>query len=553
MKTAVIIFNPITKNLKDIINSINKYLLTESKDNTNDVFVTSKDSIGFGEKIITRFNTYPKTTNTMKFKCITDNYELLKVYDNVVCLNGACVLVNIISSDIFNEGTFFVKHPGFQNKNREDFSYEKNKESSAYVSSHEGSSYFYDYFMGGKTQEFVGACKRINNYAKQDQIKDVTATWYDESYLNRYLINNTDFKVLGYEHCWADLFKKPKDTGDLKVLVKTFKADEVPVYTPKPKKKSKPYKPSKPVKASPQEIKDTAKLRPKKKKIIPPRPKAIILNKDEQLELSASEKYSPNVVKKLGVVDLTDTTFIIPVKLDSRARKENLDLTIDYILSNFNTNIIVGEESIRPMFGYLKKVVTYMHVKPTLNCFHRTKMLNLMTKMATTKYVANYDCDVLMEPSEYLNAVQLLRTDACDFVYPYNGHFILTPRDYINVIRKDKDVVNINLDACNYIKAVSRGGAIIFNKKKFVEAGMENEWFRSWGPEDTERYIRFKKLGYRVQYLTKPLYHIEHPRGADSGRTNLYFGQNETEFRKINRMTVMQLRNYIKTWHWITR
>ena len=43
--------------------------------------------------------------------------------------------------------------------------------------------------------------------------------------------------------------------------------------------------------------------------------------------------------------DLNDTTFIIPIRLDSIIRLENLILTVDCIQSFFNTNIIILEAS----------------------------------------------------------------------------------------------------------------------------------------------------------------------------------------------------------------
>ena len=41
--------------------------------------------------------------------------------------------------------------------------------------------------------------------------------------------------------------------------------------------------------------------------------------------------------------DLTDVTFIIPVKIDSDDRRRNLKITLSYLQRNFDTNIIVCE------------------------------------------------------------------------------------------------------------------------------------------------------------------------------------------------------------------
>ena len=45
-----------------------------------------------------------------------------------------------------------------------------------------------------------------------------------------------------------------------------------------------------------------------------------------------------------------------------------------------------------------------------------------------------------------------------------------------------------------------------------MEVGMENENFYGWGPEDWERYDRWKNLGYRVRMIDGVLFHLTHPR-----------------------------------------
>jgi len=568
MKVAILIFDPILKNVKDLYESIKTHFLITSEV-VKDVYTISNENMGFGLKNISRFKNYKKTDRTMKFNCIVDNADLLKTYDHIVCINGACVFTDDVEENIFKENLFFVKHPGFYNKPRSRFSYETNKNSTAYIASHEGEHYFYDYFMGGSTTSVLEISYKIVDYIKQDEIKKTCAEWLDESYLNRYLASNSNANVLDLSYCWSDIFKKPEDLGNIKLLVKTFKKDNPHRVKPKPAIENKTaYTPSRPsVTPDNKELKkqidppspkvQSGDHKPKKRisnprGVTPPRPKYKALDRDleEIIPISGSKM---KVQAKMGAEDLTDLTFIIPVKLDSKERRENLEVTIDYLLSNFKTNIIVGEESHRPMFSYLDNIVTYMHIKPTLNCFYRTKILNLMTKKANTKFVINYDCDVIMDPTQYSLCIDLLRKSAYDFIYPYNGHFILTPREYLPGIRNTKHVNAINNDACRYVKAVSRGGAIAFNKKTFIAAGMENEYFRSWGPEDTERYIRFKKLGYKVGYLNMPLYHLEHPRGSDSNKSNIYYNQNETEFRKIQKMSSAQLKNYIRTWYWVDR
>ena len=41
------------------------------------------------------------------------------------------------------------------------------------------------------------------------------------------------------------------------------------------------------------------------------------------------------------MIDFKDTTFIVPVRFDSEDRYNNFKVSMDYILRNFDTNIIV--------------------------------------------------------------------------------------------------------------------------------------------------------------------------------------------------------------------
>jgi predicted glycosyltransferase involved in capsule biosynthesis len=60
------------------------------------------------------------------------------------------------------------------------------------------------------------------------------------------------------------------------------------------------------------------------------------------------------------------------------------------------------------------------------------------------------------------------------------------------------------------------GGAFFVNRSKYIEAGLENENFYGWGLEDGERFVRWNKLGYKVQRVNGVLFHLSHERGLNS-------------------------------------
>lgn len=221
---------------------------------------------------------------------------------------------------------------------------------------------------------------------------------------------------------------------------------------------------------------------------------------------------------------LTDFTFLIPIRIDSIIRLENLLMTVDYIQRNFETHIIILQAS-RYENGFIPRLlkshkgdIRYLFIEDYDNVFYRTKYLNRMTEMTTTPYEGIWDTDVIIDKLQILEGVNKLR-EGFDVVYPYDGHFY----DTSDVIReeffkhRDLRILQRNMPKMGLIYGKEmKGGAMFVNRLSYIKAGMENEAFYGWGPEDWERYERWKILGLRVLQVKGGLYHLTHGRGTDS-------------------------------------
>lgn len=251
-------------------------------------------------------------------------------------------------------------------------------------------------------------------------------------------------------------------------------------------------------------------------------------------------------------LDLSDVTFTIPVAFDHKDRQKNLELCVCMLQSYFDTNIIVGEQG-GEYFRYMKKFADYM-LWPGMRNFHRTKMLNDMAVISDTKYVANWDADIVLAPLQLYIAVLELRNGA-EVVYPYKWMFARIPRlPWFQKLEKALDigiVGDTKFNGMNNGDAISYGGAVLFNKKTFFKYGGENEKFVSFGPEDSERYNRFKTIGAKIVRVLGPLYHINHFVGNNSSNRHPFVASNRQEHEKILRMDKGSLLAYIKTWSWI--
>lgn len=220
--------------------------------------------------------------------------------------------------------------------------------------------------------------------------------------------------------------------------------------------------------------------------------------------------------------DLKDVTFLILVRLDSIERLENILTVTQFLVSNFNTTIEVLECSPYKN-GLLEKLlvkeVTYSFLKDRDPVLFRTKFLNQMAQAVKTPYISIWDVDVIAPPNQLIDAVCMLRNNDADFVFPYKKEFL----DISDILKKlyfqtnDIDVLLQNREVMKVMYPPNPvGGAFFCNLKLFFEVGMENEKFYGWGIEDGERCHRWEKSGYRIKRADGPLFHLTHPRGANS-------------------------------------
>ena len=250
------------------------------------------------------------------------------------------------------------------------------------------------------------------------------------------------------------------------------------------------------------------------------------------------------------MINCKDLTIVIPVKIDSSDRLDNLKVVLKYLNTNFRTNIIVGEHSKKPTLKNLGYNYNYVHFDNPTGTFHKTKTLNSLYELVDTPYVAAWDSDVLVDPRNVLDAVSNLRSDKMQFVYPFDNRIYDVPRKFISKLIESGDINDISDKDCKdrHIELIT-GCLFIFNKQRLSELGMENEKFIGWGGEDDERYERILKLGGNISYLVDrgPVYHIRHFRGVDSRPTEGldYVQENREELVKTREMSYKELRAYV--------
>jgi predicted glycosyltransferase involved in capsule biosynthesis len=248
-------------------------------------------------------------------------------------------------------------------------------------------------------------------------------------------------------------------------------------------------------------------------------------------------------------IDLNETTFIIPIRIEHPDRYRNSKTTLSFLNQHFITNVFIYESSkdgeseldFLESLGNLK--IKHWVIKDE-ETFHRTKYLNIMLDSVTTKVSVNYDIDVILSPKNYIECQNKILNGECDVIYPYEfgmGQKMVNPNINLDEFRESGFDINYidNRNEFYSIFTAECGHCVFFNTDIYKSNGGENERFLSYGPEDKERKERFEKLGFKVEWKSGYyVYHFEHYRGSDSSQNNPHFSHNWQVYNSITQLCI---------------
>lgn len=253
------------------------------------------------------------------------------------------------------------------------------------------------------------------------------------------------------------------------------------------------------------------------------------------------------------MVELTNCTFAIPVRIDSKDRLENIRICVEYLTTNFNTNIIIIENDKVSNLEKEKFIkysgVKYIFQQDENNNFHRTKILNDILAITTTKVWFNYDCDAILPIQSYKETVdKILEGKVC--VIPYKKSVYRIDKDIEMKFLRTLNLSDITTKKIKYQKCF--GLAIALDTNFYKSIGGENESAIDWGFDDLIRKEVIEKLGYEVVRLNYDSYHLEHKITVHSGGNNPNFNNNRKEFNKISEMNLEELKKTLNTGRFIS-
>jgi predicted glycosyltransferase involved in capsule biosynthesis len=269
-------------------------------------------------------------------------------------------------------------------------------------------------------------------------------------------------------------------------------------------------------------------------------------------------------------IPLREATFIIPLRIETDDRMRNIITTLIFLLRGFDTTVIVKEfdsvstfeQSVLPQ---LKEALTEDQLKNLTHVFeqtdeyifHRTRLINDMVLMSKTPVVVNYDSDILLPKTTYVQAVDLIlngfanpnfpnaKPEPIKVVYPYGyGDY---QRQVFYDDEQASNFINSNFNFLVFTNTrpwdAKFGFCQFFDREEYIRLGMENENFVSYGYEDDERYNRFNQLSH-VARIDETVYHLEHKRTSNSWFNNPHIEENRKLFEYLSRMSPDKILEY---------
>jgi hypothetical protein len=263
-------------------------------------------------------------------------------------------------------------------------------------------------------------------------------------------------------------------------------------------------------------------------------------------------------------IALGDTAIIVPLRIDSPDRLRNLDLVLTWLDRHFTGHqILVLEHGATAEAESTARRHGAEHVfLRSEGCFHKSRVFNLGLALADRPFVLLYDCDVLVPAPAIERAVDALRRDETDYVYPYNGVMLEVrcddsdPRSVLDAAflssalacrGADTDALPDGATCLNgTVTEPSTGGALACKRRTLLLHGGFNPNIVSYGCEDTELETRVRKLGARVSRLPGfNCFHLRHRRGPDSRYNDLH-SANLAEWKKIEAMSGHEVAEYVR-------
>lgn len=147
------------------------------------------------------------SSSSRRFCYFTRYKALLAEMDYLFYMDADMEVVAEVKDDILGVGISATLHKSWMDKLPNEMPYCRDPNSAACVKGEEGAYYYCGGFWGGRNKEFFELCEKLAQNVEADIAKGIHPINYDESHLNRYLIDHPPAKNLSWKYCSHPDFK----------------------------------------------------------------------------------------------------------------------------------------------------------------------------------------------------------------------------------------------------------------------------------------------------------------------------------------------------------
>ncbi len=199
---------------KDFYDSSEKYFLPNSNKEYF-VFTDAKDIYqGDNERVHVVYQEplgWPGAS-MYRFHIFLGVEDRLKEYKYLFFMNANNLFVDYVTEEDFlpkRDCLVVVQHPGFYDKPIKEYSYDRNPRCSAYIPYRKGKYYVCGGINGGTSAAFLRMCHCLKERTEKDDKRKIYPLWYDESQINRYIVDYPDYELKSPSYWYVEEYGLP--------------------------------------------------------------------------------------------------------------------------------------------------------------------------------------------------------------------------------------------------------------------------------------------------------------------------------------------------------
>lgn len=133
----------------------------------------------------------------LRYHYYAEQEKLLSWYDYIYHIDCDMELLSNLTDEFLGERVCVI-HPSYTSSSfpKQQFPYDRNKDSDAFIPYGYGNRYYQNCFQGGSRNNFLDMSKTLRHRIEKDLRNNYIALWHDESYMNRYMVENPPTKEL---------------------------------------------------------------------------------------------------------------------------------------------------------------------------------------------------------------------------------------------------------------------------------------------------------------------------------------------------------------------